>query len=518
MTDVAAPVNLLLVEDNGGDRRLIHEYLGTLGGGAFVIRETETLAGAFAQLKSAPADLVLLDLGLPDSWGLDTLSALRAVAPRIPIVVFTGSDDEEQALRAIKAGAQDYLVKGQLTKAAILRTVRYTFERYRLEDALRASEEKFRTIADFTGDWEYWIRPDDTVVYVNPACRAITGYGPEDFIADPELIMKIVHPDDQEVFRTHHRQAVGRGDSRTLECEFRIVSRDGAVRWMGHICHPVIGPDGSNKGRRVSNRDVTARKEAEARTAQAVEEVRRLNADLEARVASRTADLDGALRELESFSYSVSHDLRAPLRSLDGFSQALLEEYAEQLDDTGKKYLERIRAASRRMAALIDDLLQLSRVVRRPLACAPVNLSALAQEVAADLRTESPGRQVTLVVEPGLVVQGDGQLLRIVLDNLLGNAWKFTSRTAAARVEFGSRTVAGRREYFVRDNGAGFDQAYADKLFVAFQRLHAESQFPGTGIGLTIVKRILLRHGGDIRGEGRPGEGAEFTFTLQEAP
>jgi light-regulated signal transduction histidine kinase (bacteriophytochrome) len=221
-----------------------------------------------------------------------------------------------------------------------------------------------------------------------------------------------------------------------------------------------------------------------------------------------------ANKELESFSYSVSHDLRAPLRGIDGFSQALVEDEAEHLSPRGQNYLQRIRAAAQRMAELIDDLLRLSRVSRSDFRKEQVDLSALVTTVAAELRKAHPERNVEVVVKPSVSANADARLIKITLENLLGNAWKFTSKVDGARIEFGTRDEDGGVVYFVRDNGAGFDMKYADKLFGAFQRLHTDKEFPGTGIGLATVQRIVLRHGGRIWVDAAVGSGATFLFTL----
>jgi two-component system NtrC family sensor kinase len=233
----------------------------------------------------------------------------------------------------------------------------------------------------------------------------------------------------------------------------------------------------------------------------------------EARAAS-VEELEYKNEELESFSYSVAHDLRAPLRSIDGFGLALLEDYGDKLDDTGKEYLKYVRESAQQMAELIDDMLALSRVTRSEFVRGKTDISALAREVVQRLRRSAPERTVDIVVADGLEAQCDGHLLKIVFDNLIGNAWKFTSNRADARIEIG--TTGGAPEtYFVRDNGAGFDMAYASKLFRPFQRLHPNKEFEGTGIGLAIVQRVIRRHCGKIWTEARVGEGATFYFTVE---
>jgi signal transduction histidine kinase len=246
----------------------------------------------------------------------------------------------------------------------------------------------------------------------------------------------------------------------------------------------------------------------------AVRNMRIENESLARGLRERTAELETANKELEAFSYSVSHDLRAPLRGIDGFSRVLQEDCGHLLDDKGRDCLMRIGAAAQRMGELIDDMLALSQIGRAELRRAPADLSGTARAIADELSGQDPARRVAFDIAPGVIAQADSRLLRVLLENLLGNAWKFTSRVAWARIEVGVAEMDGAQAYFVRDNGAGFDQAYAGKLFVPFQRLHGATEFPGTGIGLSIAHRIVQRHGGRVWGESEPGKGATFYFTL----
>lgn len=237
--------------------------------------------------------------------------------------------------------------------------------------------------------------------------------------------------------------------------------------------------------------------------------------EAEKELSERAVALEAVNKELEAFSYSVSHDLRSPLRSIDGFSLALLEDYSDKLDEEGKDYLIRVRNASQRMAQLIDDLLQLSRLTRKEMQRENVNLTSLAQTVASDLQKNHPDRDTKFIIEEGLNTHGDSKLLQVMLENLMGNSWKFTGKKSNATIELNSTHNNGKSVYYIKDNGAGFDMEYSDKLFGAFQRLHANNEFEGTGIGLATVQRIVTRHGGKVWAEGATDQGATFYFTLQ---
>ena len=325
---------------------------------------------------------------------------------------------------------------------------------------------------------------------VNPAWEQALGWTAADLTAIPYL--DLVHPDDRaDTTREAAKLADG---GTTFGFENRYRTKAGSYRWLSWKVAAFPG-----RGLLyAAARDITEQKISERALHQ------------------YGSDLATANRELESFSYSVSHDLRSPLRSIDGFAQALAEDYQDRLDDTGRGYLARIRAAAQRMGGLIDDLLSLSRVSRAELSRTAVDLTAIAADIAARLREQDSSRSVEWRIQPGLKGQGDPRLLRIALDNLLGNAWKFTSKRDGAVIEFSQETRPGEPPAFrVRDNGAGFDMAHSSKLFGAFQRLHGMQEFAGTGIGLATVQRIIHRHGGRVWAEGAVGQGATFFFTLE---
>jgi len=370
----------------------------------------------------------------------------------------------------------------------------------RMSESYRRSEQRFRAAMQYSAIGKALLDREGHVVEANPSLARILGTTPEALVGT--VFGSHFVEGRIESTRSGELQALGGGAYRST----RALRRgDGEVRQAQLTFAPVPGEIGQDIVRLVQVEDVTDRVRAEA-------QVIALNRSLEARVALRTRELTQANEELEAFAYSVSHDLRAPLRAIDGFSRLLSERYGDRVDAIGREYLVRVRNAAARMGELIESLLKMSRVGRGGMHPVELDLSRMASDIIADLRATDPDRPVEAVIADGLHATGDAGLVRSLLQNLLGNAWKFTAGHADARIEVG-RDDQG---FFVRDNGAGFEAEYADKLFRPFQRLHSQDEFAGHGIGLASVKRIVERHGGAVSASGRPGEGASFHFTLPD--
>lgn len=391
-------------------------------------------------------------------------------------------------------------------ESVMLATLRDVTEHREANEKLRRSEERFQLAVSGTnaGLWDWC--PGSDKVYYAARFRKLLGYSEEEFPNVLESINRVTHPDDAERLLEALKDYLEAPSHYRFEAEFRMRNKAGEYRWF-QMCGRGLWSENGVPYRMLGwVLDIHRRKEAEM-------EVVELNAHLEDRVAERTAELEALNRELETFAYSVSHDLRTPLRGISGFSQILADRYSDELDETGKNYLDRIGAGVDRMGRLIDDLLKLSQVGRRGLKWSQVDVSAMSKAILDELKEIEPNRQVQVDIEPEIILRGDEALLRVLMENLLGNAWKFTVGREMARIEVGSLTDAHqKRVYFVRDNGAGFDMRFADKLFGPFQRLHQESEFPGTGIGLATVQRIVNKHGGKVWAEGVPDEGATIFF------
>jgi PAS domain S-box-containing protein len=386
-------------------------------------------------------------------------------------------------------------------------------QRQRSDQAVQDRETLYRRAISAAGAVPYY--QDHTLekyIFIGDGIEALTGYRAAE-ITPPfwrslgqNLVMR---GEAAGLSPAEAEQQSLSGDLRVWNSDNLIRRRDGQARWVADAAIQIVGADDQSHGWVGILQDITERIQAEA-------EVRELNAALETRVRERTAELEAANKELEAFAYSVSHDLRAPLRAIDGYSRMLFVDYADRLDDDGRTFIDNVRQSAQNMAHLIEDLLQLSRVTRAELKRSRVDLSALGQAILNEYARQEPERATSVQMQPSMAAYGDPNLLRVVMENLLGNAWKFTSRTTSPRIEAGCSRADGATVYYVRDNGAGFDMRYVDKLFQPFQRLHAPSEFEGTGVGLATVQRIIRRHGGHIWAESAVDEGATFYFTLGE--
>ena len=369
-----------------------------------------------------------------------------------------------------------------------------------VRNAFKKNEEQYRLAqrAANIGSWDWNIITGN--LEWSEIIEPLFGFKRGKFRGRYEDFLNCIHPDDRQFVTDSVNACLEK--NKEYDIEHRIIWPDKSVHWVRETGDVIRDKDGKPFRMLGIVQEITDRKKNE-------EQIKKLNESL----WQYTIRLEAANKEVEAFSYSVSHDLRAPLRSIDGFSQALIEDYSDKLDETGIDYLNRVRNASQRMGQLIDGMLQLSRLTRKQMHIETVDMTKLAIDIINKFRKETPSRSIDFKVQNDLVAKGDKNLLQILLENLLGNAWKFTNKRSNAKIEFGKTKKKNEIVFFVKDNGAGFDVKYIDKLFVPFQRLH-DDEFPGDGIGLGIVSRIIRRHGGQIWAEGEVGKGAIFYFTL----
>jgi two-component system, NtrC family, sensor kinase len=522
-----APRTILVIDDSATFREALKE---ALEGAAFHVLTAATGEAGLRVAADARPMAIIVDGVLPGIDGTTVIRRIRldAALRGIPCLLLTAAEDRGAEIRALESGADAFVRKEEdivviLAKLnAVLRSA-----------GAQAGDQSTQSLQ---GPKKV-LAVDDSETYLQRLADTLRGSGYEVALArsgEEALELLAVQPVDCVLLDLLMPGIGGQETCRRVKAspamrDITIVmltaldDRAAMIQGLGAGADDFIAKSGDFEvllARLLAQirrkqfedehrliRDRLLRKELEAAEAHAAQQI------AEAR-AALAEELEAKNKELEAFSYSVAHDLRAPLRSVDGFSQALLEDYADKLDGEGRQYLCYVRESAQQMAQLIDDLLSLSRVTRSEFQREPVDLSEIARTVAARLEQRDPTRQVELVVADGLVAEGDARLLTVVFENLLGNAWKFTGKRAAARIEVGA-TGNGHRTFFVRDNGAGFDMAYASKLFGVFQRLHSTNEFEGTGIGLATVQRVVQRHGGQIRAEGEVDRGATIFFTLE---
>jgi PAS domain S-box-containing protein len=380
-------------------------------------------------------------------------------------------------------------------------------ERRMVEDSMRRMQERYRSLAAAMTEVEWHADALGRFMRAQESWEKYTGQTREQY--REWGYVDALHPDDQAIYK--RKWTMFRVLAEPFECEVRLWhASTGTYRYVLSRCVPVCESEGQVREWVGTISDIDDRKRAEERLLD-------LNNQLETRVKDRTKELQTAVSQLEAFTGAVSHDLRGPLKTIDGYSATMLEDFGAILPDTGKKDIQRIRRSVTRMQQIIEDLLRLSRLAQHALVADEIDLAEIGRSVAASLQEAEPARQVEIAIPDGLVAKADPLLIRIALENLIGNAWKFTRRTEAARIELGVQEQDGGQVFFVRDNGAGFDMQYADRLFSAFHRLHSESEFPGIGIGLTTVQRIVERHGGRVWADAVVDKGATFYFTLEGA-
>ncbi len=449
-------------------------------------------------IRETRPDLVLMDIHIEGAMdGIDVAARLKESNP-VPVIYLTAYSEDSTLERARKTGPYGYLIK-PFSERELHATIQMALARHAVEEALVENKRLLQQALDAASMGILEMDTATTHMRVSAQAAVLLGRDGDLPTTLADFLNSVDEKDRERVARKFHEQLAPLCD---FSEEFRTLSEQRETRWIKIDASTVTD-------RRVSGvvQDITLRKHAEIR-------LQRLNEGLEHMVAERTNELRESLKELEAFSYSVAHDLRSPIRSISGLSNILLGEHGSALGDQGLKLIERISAKSNQMGNLIDALLDLSRLSRVALQLSEVDLSAMATEIATQQMEIDPDRVADVIIAPGLNAHADPVLVHSVLDNLIRNAWKFCANREVTRIEVGTELHEGQTAFFVRDNGCGFDMAFAGQLFSPFRRLHSEAEFKGTGIGLSIVERIAARHGGRVWVQAALDQGATFFFTL----
>ncbi len=486
------PVKMLLIEDDPGDADLLQELLSEERSYVYILEWVEHLQTGLERLALGGIDVVLLDLSLPDSHGLDTFTAVNTHAPALPTIVLSGLDDETIALEAVRQGAQDYLVKGQVDGRIIVRVIRYAIERNSAEEALRESEARFRGAFDHAAIGMAMVATDGHWMEVNDVVCEIVGYTRDELLA--MSFQDITHPDDlqTDLGLFYHLLA---GETNYYHLEKRYIHKLGQEIWVQSSASLVRNIHKQPLYAVVQIQDITRRKRVEEELAHRLEELARSNA------------------ELEQFAYVASHDLQEPLRMVASYTQLLARRYQGRLDSDADEFIDYAVTGVLRMQQLINDLLTYAQVGTRGRDFEATDCEAIFAQTLVDLQTALNESNAEITRDPLPMVMADPAQLRQVFQNLLGNAIKFRS-TMPLHIHVSAERKGEVWVFSVSDNGIGLDPEYAERIFVIFQRLHGREQYLGTGIGLSICKKIIERHGGHIWVSGQAGQGATFYFTI----
>jgi signal transduction histidine kinase len=490
------PARILVVEDESIVAFNLQQRLSMLGYDvpAIAVSGKESLE----LVDSTRPDMVLMDIHIQgDVDGIEVAAKLRETHA-IPVIYLTAYSEDSTLERARKTQPYGYLLK-PFSERELHATIQMAFERQRLENELTDSRRLLQQALDAASLGVMKLDKATKDITTSPRTADLIGWPLDQPLTLPDLLARV---DDSERATITARLHECLDDLQHFSEEFRVLTTDQSPRWIkvdaGHVSDRVVTG---------VVQDVSERKQNELR-------LKMLNESLESLVSARTDQLRQSLKELEAFSYSVAHDLRAPVRAIIGLSEALIQTHPSDFGTDGVQLVQRIAATGQRMGALIDALLHMARLNQVPMQLRVVDISSIASEIASQLMESDPQRVAEVRVSPKLEAMADPTLVRALLDNLMRNAWKFCARSKITRIDVGAKSVGGETVFFVRDNGCGFDMASADRLFGPFQRLHREDEYTGTGIGLTIVQRIVMRHGGRVWAFSEPGLGAAFHFTL----
>jgi PAS domain S-box-containing protein len=506
-------MRMLLVEDNPGDARLVREMCREQGLSTDGLASVDSMSGAEAHLANHEVDLILLDLGLPDAQGLDAVRRAHAAAPRVPLVVLTGLDDEAVAVQALQQGAQDYLIKGQLETRGLMRALRYAIERKTMEEALFVEKELAVVTLNSIGDAVISTDASGQITLLNLVAEKMTGWSSKEAAGRPVAdVLRVVDATTRETVADAMQAAIRSDSTEHLPANCLLLRRDGSEIAIADSVSPIHDRDGHVAGAVIVFRDVSKARAMALRMRAVDDELERSN------------------RELDDFAAIASHDLQEPLRKIQAFGDRLAERSSSALDDEARDYLRRMTDAAGRMQTLITDLLEYSQVTIRPEPPQPVDLGQVVAEVLSDLDEGIRSRHGSVIVGPLPTVSASPLQMRQLFQNLIANALKFHPDGVAPEVHVDATARdagagAGRRRHdslvwaiSVSDNGIGFDEKYAERIFAPFQRLNGRQAFEGAGMGLAICRRIVTLRGGTITASSHPGAGATFVITLPGVP